>query len=63
MRVPAGMSGSAARKIARQLRSHGYQNAAKPQCFYVTKANALVKGELARARDWGRQLASLAGVR
>jgi len=58
MQAPAGMSGSVARKIAKQLRAHGFDNAAKPERFYVTKANLLVDGELARALTWGQQLAA-----
>lgn len=62
MQAPAGMSGSAARKIAKKLRAHGFEIAAKPEGFYVTKANRVVDGELARARTWGRSLAAHVGV-
>ena len=58
MQAPAGMSGSVARKIAKQLRAHGFDSTAKPERFYVTKANELVDGELARALSWGQKLAA-----
>ena len=58
MQAPAGMSGSVARKIAKQLRAHGFDSTAKPERFYVTKANQLVDGELARALSWGQQLSA-----
>lgn len=55
-------SGGAARGIARQLHRAGYDLAAKPEGFLVTKANTLVEGERMRARAWGEQLAALVPV-
>jgi hypothetical protein len=58
MHAPAGVSGSAARRIARRLRRQGFEPAARPEGFYVTKENRLLDGELARARAWGAGLAA-----
>jgi hypothetical protein len=58
MRAPMGLSGSAARKAAQQIRRQGFQLAAPPEGFYVTKQNTLEPGELERARAWARNLAT-----
>lgn len=62
MQAPAGMSGNVARKIAKRLRAHGFHTVAKPEGFYVTKANSLVDGERERARAWGESMAAQIGV-
>ena len=55
-------TGSAAKGIARRLRTHGYELAAEPESLLVEDAEGpLVKGELERAKTWGASLAS--GVR
>lgn len=53
-----GLSGSAARPLARCLTDRGGRLLAAPQHFGVTGRNRLVEGELARARDWGSVLAA-----
>ena len=58
LRAPLGLSGSAARKIARGLRRAGLDVREPVRAFYVTKQNRLRPGELDRARAWGRQLAA-----
>jgi hypothetical protein len=63
IQVPLGLSGSAARKIARKLRSSGYRMTAAPESFYVTRENALVDGELQRAKSWGARVNALADAR
>ena len=48
------MAGGAARSVARELRKHGYQLAAKAEGFIVTGAEGPLRdGELERARNWG----------
>lgn len=58
MVAPLGLSGSAARKIARGLRRAGLEPAAPRQFFRVTRHNELIAGELDRARRWGQRLAT-----
>lgn len=58
MAAPAGLSGSAARRIARRVRRLGFEPAAPPEQFLVTKQNRLAEGESQRAADWGRALAA-----
>jgi hypothetical protein len=54
--------GSAAKPAAKRLRKHGYRLVATPEHFYVGDTRGpLLDGELERARDWARQLASQAG--
>ncbi|HEV7204181.1 MAG TPA: flavodoxin domain-containing protein [Jatrophihabitans sp.] len=56
--APAGLSGSAARRIARRVRRLGFELAAPPVQFLVTKQNTLVDGEVGHATEWGRSLAA-----
>jgi hypothetical protein len=55
-RLHAKLGGRASVRIGRRLRRSGYDVIARPQSFYVTKANTLEPGETARARDWGSSL-------
>jgi hypothetical protein len=55
-RLHAKLGGRASVRLARRLRRSGYDVIARPQSFYVTKANTLEPGEPARARDWGSSL-------
>ena len=53
------LPGSAAKAAARSARRHGYVSVARPQTFWVQDTQGpLVDGELDRARDWGRELAT-----
>lgn len=55
------LPGSAARKAAKALGRRGCQMVAPAESFYVEDvAGPLAEGELARARDWGRELADAA---
>jgi Flavodoxin len=58
MKAPLGLSGSAARAIARKVRRQGYRLTGSPIGFIVSRQNRLVDGELARAEAWGRALAA-----
>ena len=58
MTAPLGLSGSAAKRIARRLRKRRVALAAGPEGFTVSKQNRLLDGELERARRWGRRLAA-----
>jgi hypothetical protein len=58
MKAPLGLSGSAAKRIARAVRSRGLRLAGAPQRFTVSKQNRLLDGELDRAHAWGAQLAA-----
>jgi hypothetical protein len=42
----------------RSLRAHGFDMAAGPESFLVTKENQLDPRETDRARAWGRMLAA-----
>jgi flavodoxin-like protein len=55
---PAAVTGRASKGIARELRRHGFDMAAEPESFIVTKDNQLVAGETDRARTWGARLAA-----
>jgi hypothetical protein len=56
---PVLLVGSAARGIARRLRSRGYGLAAEPESFFVEGTQGpLEDGELERASEWGRGLAN-----
>ena len=57
MDAPLGLSGSAGRALARQLRRGGRPVHTAVEGFVVTKQNQLVDGELARAHAWGEHLA------
>ena len=53
------LTGSAARGIGKRLRRRGFELAADPESFFVDDAEGpLAEGELERAREWGRTLAS-----
>jgi menaquinone-dependent protoporphyrinogen IX oxidase len=56
------LTGRASRGISRLLKRHGYRLVAPPESFLVTKVNAMVAGESARARQWGEALAAAAGL-
>jgi flavodoxin len=57
-RVPAPLSGSAARMIARKLRHAGVRLFARPESFFVRRRVAeLEPGEAERAAAWARRLA------
>ena len=57
-----GPFGSAAPAISKRLAKAGYRIAAKPRGFFVDgKYGPLRAGEIDRAREWGRELARLAG--
>ncbi|GAA4465268.1 flavodoxin family protein [Phytohabitans houttuyneae] len=57
--APAVLTGRAAKGIARRLRQRGLELVtAAPESFLVTRQNHLEPQETARAREWGRQLAS-----
>lgn len=55
--VPVVFSGRASRGISRLLRTRGIRLVCPAESFLVDKGNVLVAGELARAVNWGRQLA------
>jgi hypothetical protein len=51
--------GSAARAAQRRLRGKGFRPAGRPTTFYVAGTpGPLIEGELARAREWGSELAA-----
>ncbi len=57
-RMPAVISGSAAKTIARRLRRAGVRMFAPPESFFVTRSiPELEKGETERAAAWARSLA------
>jgi hypothetical protein len=62
MRGPALLTGRASRAIATRLSRAGLNPVAAPRSFLVTKANELVPGQAARAREWGALLAGKAAV-
>jgi Flavodoxin len=55
--VPA-FTGRASRRIARQLRRHGYRLIAAPESFLVSQENTLLCREADRARQWGMTVAA-----
>jgi Flavodoxin domain len=56
---PVWLVGSAARGIARRLRERGYLLAAEPESFFVQGTpGPLAAGELDRAGEWGKAVAS-----
>jgi hypothetical protein len=61
---PELLVGSAAHGVAHRLKKRGYRLVAEPESFFVEGTpGPLEDGELERAADWGRALASeLAGV-
>jgi flavodoxin len=57
-RVPALISGSAARGIAKRLTHMGAHLVAAPESFFVEHSEGpLAEGEVARAESWARQMA------
>jgi flavodoxin-like protein len=50
---PPMFTGRASRGISRLLARAGCRLLAAPESFLVNKQNALLPGEIARARDWG----------
>lgn len=62
LRGPAAFTGRASKRVTRLLRAHGFDVAAEPESFLVTKQDRLAPGELARAREWGTRLAAGAGA-
>lgn len=59
MHGPALLTGRASAGITRQLRAHGFEVVAQPESFLVTRSDRLYPEETARARSWGRKLASI----
>ena len=55
--APAALTGRASKGAARLLRAHGFELAAEPESFLVTKQDRLMPGELTRAREWAAKLA------
>jgi hypothetical protein len=56
---PALLVGSAAHKMARRLGRRGYRVAAEPESFFVHGTpGPLEEGELERAEEWGKTLAT-----
>jgi len=56
---PALFTGSAAKHIVSRLEDRGFQIAAEPESFFVTKENQLLDGEEARAQTWAADTARL----
>jgi hypothetical protein len=56
---PALFTGSAAKHITSRLEDRGFQIAAEPESFFVTKSNQLMDGEEARAQVWAADTARL----
>jgi hypothetical protein len=54
--VPRIFAGDASAGIERRIRRLHSRPVAESECFLVTTKNALVDGELDRAREWGRSL-------
>lgn len=62
-RVKMPLPGSASHALARQLRRHGYRLVCRPISFHVAGTTGpLLDGELQRAREWGRWLATSTAV-
>jgi flavodoxin len=55
---PRFLTGAASNRLAKMLSEHGAHLVAEPESFLVTRQEALVDGELDRARRWGAQLVS-----
>ena len=55
---PAALTGRASKGVARLLHAHGFDVAAEPESFLVTKQDRLELHETARAREWGSKLAA-----
>lgn len=63
LRGNALLTGRASRRVARQLRAHGFDLAAPPESFLVTGKNHLLPDEPERAREWAGQLAKSIAAR
>ncbi len=63
MHGPAALTGRASKGVYRLLRAHGFDVAAEPESFLVTKQDRLELHETARAREWGTKLAARLAVR
>lgn len=61
--MPRWMTGAAAPVISRLLRLQGLEAITTPEDFLVTDETRLVSTELARAQQWGCELAHTASVR
>ena len=57
MQGNALLTGRSSTRVARLLRAHGFDMAAPPESFLVTRHNHLVLHESERAREWAGQLA------
>src|SRR6266702_575083 len=55
---PAALTGRAAKGVSRLLRAHGFDVAAEPESFLVTKQDRLEPHETNRAREGGTTLAT-----
>ena len=53
------LTGSAAKHIIGRLEDRGFQIAAEPESFFVTKDNQLTEGEEERAQRWAAETARL----
>lgn len=53
---PEVMTGRASLGISRRLRHHGFTEVAAPRSFLVDKENALLAGEVDRARSWAESV-------
>jgi hypothetical protein len=56
MHGPAALTGRASKGVFRLLRAHGFDLAAEPESFLVTKQDRLEPYETTRAREWGARL-------
>jgi hypothetical protein len=57
------LTGSAARTMARKLRSRGYELVSEPESFFVVDMQGpLAEGELERATAWGASLVTAANL-
>ena len=58
VRGPAALTGRASKGVAHLLREHGFELAAEPESFLVTRQDRLEPQKTARAREWGTNLAA-----
>jgi hypothetical protein len=58
LRGPAALTGRASKQVNRLLHAHGFDVAAQPESFLVTKQDRLAPDEFDRAREWGTKLAA-----
>ena len=56
-------TGRASRRIARQLKRHGYRLIVAPQSFLVSSQSTLLHGEASLARRWGMTLGAASKTR